>query len=302
MTTSENLSRGAEPAHAATALSAASGLQAAAEAAFREGNLAVAGRTIAQAADQYQELGRSRRLADARVLQGDIARAAGDLAVAERHFRAALRTFFLLEDRYASARLLSTLADLHFVAGDYAEAADLSRQAVERMPGDTSALTRLGYAEWYAGSPADGEAVFDQALRWDPNTVLALAGRGQIRADLGRLEQALEDLDQALASQLSRDAEIDARSARALALVGLGRVTEAEDELATALRMDPERARTRLRAGRMAAVLGDKERMRAELERGLTADPLLPAVEQKAARRILHHFGLNDPSPDQLSC
>ncbi len=291
MITPENPSRGADSAHAATARHAASGLQAAAEAALRDGNLAVAEKTIAEAADRYQELGSSRRLADARVLQGEIARAAGDMAGAERHFRAALRAFFLLEDRYAAARLLSALADLHFVEGNYVAAVDLNRQAVERMPGDTSALTRLAYAEWYAGSPADGEAVFGQVLRWDPNTVLALAGRGQIRADLGRYEQALEDLNRALASQLSRDAEIDARSARALALAGLGRIAEAEDELATALRMDPERARTRLRAGRMAAILGDQERMRAELERGLTADPSLPALEQESARRILHRFG-----------
>jgi tetratricopeptide (TPR) repeat protein len=291
MITPEDPSRGAGSAHAPTAQHAASGLQAAAEAALREGNLAVAEKTIAEAADRYQELGSSRRLADARVLQGDIARAVGDLAGAEQHFRAALRAFFLLEDRYAAARLLSTLADLHCLEGDYAEAADLNRQAVERMPGDTNALTRLAYAEWYAGSPADGEAVFDQVLRWDPNTMLALAGRGQIRADLGRYEQALEDLDRALASKLSRDVEIDARSARALALAGLGRITDAEDELATAVRMDPERARTSLRAGRMAAVLGDQERMRAELERSLTADPLLSAAEQESARRILDRFG-----------
>src|SRR5215831_6512061 len=202
MITPENPSHGAGSADAPAARRAVSGLQAAAEAALREGNLAVAEKTIAEVANRYQELGSSRRLADALVLQGDIARAAGDLAGAERHFRAALRAFFLLEERYAAARLLSTLGDLHFVEGDYAAAADLNRQAVERMPGDSSALTRLAYAEWYAGSPADGEAVFDLVLRWDPNTGLALAGRGQIRTDLGRYELALEDLDRALTSQL----------------------------------------------------------------------------------------------------
>jgi tetratricopeptide (TPR) repeat protein len=290
MTTPENPDPGTDSARAATARHAANVLRAAAEAALRDGNLAVAERTISQAADQYQELGSIRRLADARVLQGDIARAAGDLAGAERHFRAALLTFFLLEDRYAAARMLSTLADLHFAEGDYAEAADLNRQAVERMPGDASALTGLAYAEWYAGSPADGEAIFDQVLRWDPSTALALAGRGQIRADLGRYEQALEDLDQALVLHLSRSAEIDARSARALALAGLGRVTAAEDELATALKMDPERAQTRLRAARMAGFLGDQERMRAELKRGLAAGPA-PVVDQQSARKILQRFG-----------
>jgi tetratricopeptide (TPR) repeat protein len=242
-------------------------------------------------ADQYRDAGSMRRLADARVQQGNTARAAGNLAGAERNFRAALMTFFLLEDRYSAARMLSAIAELHFSEGDYAEAANLNQQAVERMPGDVQALTGLAYAQWHEGSPADAAATFDQALYWDRNTPLALAGRGQIRADLGEYEYALDDLDRALSLRLTREAETDARSARALALAGLGRVSEAEDELATTLRMDPERPRSRLRAGRIAAILGRLEQMRAEIERALAGRPPLSSAEQHSAHRILQHFG-----------
>jgi tetratricopeptide (TPR) repeat protein len=288
-----------------TAPDAARSLQATAEAALREGDLAVAKKNIEKAADQYRESGSRRRLANAQVLQGNIARAAGDLDSAERHFRAALTTFFLLDDRYSAAHLLSAIAELHFIEGDYAEAADLNRQAVERMPGDVNALTGLAYAQWRAGSPADAQATFHQVLHWDPNTPLALAGRGQIRADLGQYEYALDDLDRALALQLNRDAEVDVRSARALALAGLGRVSEAEDELAMTMRIDPERPRTRLRAGRIAAILGHQEQMREELERALAGRPSLSSVEQESARRILQRLGSVSPPAslaNSISC
>jgi tetratricopeptide (TPR) repeat protein len=243
--------------------------------------------SAAKVADQHEVAASERRLADARVQQGDLAREAGDLAGAERHFRAALTTFLLLDDRYSAARTLSAIAELHFMVGEYAEAAELNRQAVDRMPGDVEALTALAYAQWNAGSPADAEATFDQALRWDGNTLLALAGRGQVRADLGEYEKALDDLDRALSEPLDASAEADARSARALALAGLRRVPEAERELAATLRIDPGRARSRLRAGRIAAILGRKKQARAELELALAASPALTPAELTAARRIL---------------
>ncbi|HEX6524637.1 MAG TPA: tetratricopeptide repeat protein [Streptosporangiaceae bacterium] len=266
-------------------------LQAIAETALRQGDLAEAGRNIEKAAEQYRRTGNRRRLANARVVQGDIARAAGDLANTERHYRAALSTFFVLEDRYSAARLLSAIAELHFIEGDYAEAVDLSRQAVERMPGDLEALTGLAYAQWHAGSPADAEAIFDQVLRWDRDMALALAGRGQIRADLGQYEYALDDLERALSMELNREAQIDSRSARALALAGLGHDREAKDELGEALRIDPRRARSRLRAGRIEAILGHQDRMRAELEMALVGQPPLSPSEEASVRQTLRRLG-----------
>jgi tetratricopeptide (TPR) repeat protein len=265
-------------------------LQAAADAALRAGDLVAAERSIAEALDMFQTAGNWRRMGDARVLQADIARARGDLAAAEYRLREALTIFFMLDDRYAAAQALSALAELHFIAGDYAQAAELSRLAVERMPGDVTALTGLAYAQWQGGSPADAEATFGQALRWDSDTALALAGRGQVRADLGQYERALDDLDRALQHDLPPEAEADARSARALALAGVGRVGESEAELETAVQLAPDRPRSRLRAGRIAAILGHRDEVRGEIERALSGRPTLSSVERESARRILENL------------
>jgi tetratricopeptide (TPR) repeat protein/adenine/guanine phosphoribosyltransferase-like PRPP-binding protein len=262
-------------------------LRATAEAALGSGDLAVAEQAGAPVAQEYKAAGDWRHAADARVLQAEIATALGKPGEAEWHLRAALSIFMTLEDPYSAGRILTAIAELRSGAGDYAAAADLNRQAVERMPGDAAALTGLAYAQWQDGSPADAEATFGQALRWNGNTALALAGRGQIRADLGRYEYALDDLDRALRLKLARDAEADARSARAVALAGLGRVAEAERELSATFQLDPDRARTRLRAGRMAAILGHWDEVRAEIERALSGQPSLSSVERESARRIM---------------
>ncbi|HET9080016.1 MAG TPA: tetratricopeptide repeat protein [Trebonia sp.] len=135
--------------------------------------------------------------------------------------------------------------------------------------------------------PADAEATFGQVLRRESDAAMALVGRGQIRADLGRYDSALDDLDCALQSPLGRDIEADARSARALALAGLGRVAEARRELAASFQLDPDRPRSRLRAARMAAILGEPSEMRAEIERALSGRPSLSSVERDSANRLL---------------
>lgn len=256
------------------------------DSAVDEGDLAAGKRNIA---DQKvrQASGDLRRFANASLRHAEVARTAGDSSGAERYFREALSMFIVLDDRYSAARVLSMIADLRYLDGDYLAAADLNRQAVERMPGDVQALTGLAYAQWRAGSPADAEATFNEVLRWDSRMALALAGRGQIRADLGRYDYALDDLDKALALQLAREAETDARSARALALAGLGRTAEAHEELATILERDPKRARSRLRAGRIAAILGEQDNIRSEIELALSGQPALSSAEREAARRVL---------------
>lgn len=193
----------------------------------------------------------------------------------------------MLEDSYSAARTLTSLGDLRFMAGDYTGAAELNRQAAERIPGDTKALTGLAYAEWRAGSPADAEVTFSQVLRWESDTAPALAGRGQVRADLGNYAAALDDLDRALKLSLDRDTEADTRAARALALAGLGRAAEASSELAASLRIDPDRARSRLRAGRIAALAGRDEEARAEVERALKGQSALSKAERYSANRLL---------------
>jgi tetratricopeptide (TPR) repeat protein len=182
------------------------------------------------------------------------ARMVGDLDAAEKHLRAALCLYVTMDDRYDAGRVLVELAEISLAAGDYLTAAELASQAAERIPGDTAALTVLGYGEWLAGSIADAEVTFGRALYWDADAAAALVGRGQVRADLGDYAAALDDLNQALKHELDRGTEADARSARALALAALGRAADAVEDLAESRRLDPGRSRTQQRADHIAAL------------------------------------------------
>jgi len=114
---------------------------------------------------------------------------------AVRSLRAARSLYIMLDDGYWAARALASLAEILLSQGDYQQAAELSNQAADGIPGDTEALTTLAYAQWQAGSPADAEMTFSLVLHWDADTADALAGRGQVRADLGSYSLALDDLD-----------------------------------------------------------------------------------------------------------
>ena len=208
-------------------------------------------------AHEHEAAGDWRGLADARRRQADIARSAGDLDHAGEYLRAARSLYMMLDDDYWATRVLTWLAEIRLSTGDYLAAAELSGQAVEQMPGDTAALTVLAYAEWQAGSPADAEVIFTQALHWDADEPSALAGRGQVRADMGSYSLAVDDLDRALKFPLDREAEADVRSARAVALAGLGRAANAHSELAESLRLVPGSPRTAGRAKRIATLVGD---------------------------------------------
>jgi tetratricopeptide (TPR) repeat protein len=262
---------------------------AAAEAALGKGDFPAARRYASAAADRYHAAGDDRRHANALVLKADIARAQGDLKSAEATFRDALAQFSDLADNSGVAHVLSALAELRVSVGRYGAAADLQRQAIERLPGDIEALAGLGYAQWLDGSPADALVTFEQALSHNRNAPIALAGRGQVLVDLGRYEEAILDLRQAL--ELGHQDEPDIRSALALAHAAIGQYHEADIELTIARRQEPGRARTLLRAARIALSRGQKRTARGELEAALRAQPSLSPGESEAARTLLAELG-----------
>lgn len=261
--------------------------RAAAEEAFGLGNFLQAHQFAQVAESRYRESGDERRLAQTLVLEGDISRAEGDLEAARENLRAALSRFSILEDSHSTARTLSALADVCLSAGDYSAAEDFQLQALSRHPSNVDALIGLGFVQWYSGSPADAEVTFTQALSWDRRAARALAGRGQVRMQMGEYYGARADLDAALAQNLPFTDEIDARSALAVVLVALGQTEHGEHELGLARSQDPQRARTRLRAGQIAVTQGRTAEAREELEAASREDSGLPPAERNAAREIL---------------
>jgi tetratricopeptide (TPR) repeat protein len=262
-----------------------------AQAALNEGDVATARRLAALAASWHRNSGDERRLAHALMLQGSIAYAQGDLSSAESKFQAALARFTLLQDRNRTAEALSALGEIRGRMGDYRTAAEFQQLAIDYLPTDVDALIGLGYAQWYEGFPADADATFTQALAWKPDSARALVGRGQVRAEMQEYEVALSDLSRALAAGLPAKDEIDAMTARALVLTGLGRAAEGERELNDARARDPRRARTLFRAARVAAMKGQAELALKELERGLAARPPVSSGEEANARKLVTRVG-----------
>jgi tetratricopeptide (TPR) repeat protein len=262
-------------------------LVSAAEAALAAGNFPTAHRFAAKAIEYYRKAADTRRLGYTLTLQSSIAGAEGDYREAERYLQDALSEFALLQDRELIARTLSAIADVNFARGDYAKAEQLQRAAVERLPVYVDAIVGLAYAEWYEGSPANAEATFALALGQDASSGRAAAGRGQVLAELAEYDSALANLDIALASVLPLEEEVDARSARALALSGLGRFEEADEEFAAARRQAPDRARTHRRAGNIAAMRQQNELAIIEFQLALDAKPSLPPWDEDHAHRFL---------------
>jgi tetratricopeptide (TPR) repeat protein len=259
----------------------------AAETALAAGNFPAAHRFASEAANCYKRFDNIRRAGYASTLQASISRAEGDNRATERYLQDALSEFSLLQDRELIARSLSALAEVYFADGDFDQAAQVQRAAVDRLPAYVDALIGLAFAEWYAGSPADAEATFALALGVSASAARATGGRGQVLAELGEYDKALANLDPVVFSVLPLEEEVDARSARAMALSGLGRTEEADKELAMASRQAPGRARTHRRAGRIAMLRQQNEHAIAEFRLALDAKPPLPTWDEENARRFL---------------
>jgi tetratricopeptide (TPR) repeat protein len=259
----------------------------AATAALASGRFSAAHSFAEKVAEYYRGTSDLRRLGYALALQASIANAEDDYQRAEAYLQDALSKFTILEDRKLMTHTLSALADVSFADGSYNKAGELYRAAVGQLPTYVDAMIGLGFAEWYSGSPADAEATFALAQGQNASSSRAAGGRGQVLAELSEYDRALKNLDNALQSGLPFEEEVDARSARALALSMASRPEEADKELAAALRQAPDRARTHRRAGNIAAMRQQNDLAVAEFRRALEAKPPLPPWDEENARRYL---------------
>jgi tetratricopeptide (TPR) repeat protein len=259
----------------------------AATAALEFENFSAAHDFAERVAGHYREIGDLRRLGYTLSLQASISNAEGDYQEAEGYLLDALSKFTILEDRNLVTHTLAALGDISFAEGSYNKASELYQAAVDQLPTYADAMIGLGFAEWYAGSPADAEATFALAQGQRESSGRAAGGRGQVLAELSEYDRALYNLDAALESGLPFEEEVDARSARALALSMASRPEEADRELASALRQAPDRARTHRRAGKIAAMRQQRDLAVVEFQRALEAKPPLPPWDEENARRYL---------------
>lgn len=127
-------------------------------------------------------------------------------------------------------------AGLLAARGEYERARADAEAGLASDPGNPYLLCALGQVESEAGDAGRAWAAFEEALRREPTLAAAWAGRGMLAYELGKVEDAIADLDRAV--RLSEEPSLLFN--RAMALRAAGREREAVDDLTRALELDPD--------------------------------------------------------------
>ena len=159
-----------------------------------------------------------------------------------------------IEDPAIVDYLIQSLGTAWILSDRYEDSISFFNKHIEKFPDDAEAYHERGCAYWYSGQL--DKAIFDysRTLELRSGRILALSGRGQVYAEAGSPEEALQDLNKALklieAADKSEEAsrlwheEIEAfvRNGKALALGVLGQFTESMAEFEYSLKLSPNNA------------------------------------------------------------
>ena len=193
-----------------------------------------------------------------------------------------------IHDDQALCRVLTARGRLLFDQDRLEEATAELNEAVALDPTNREAAQALADALWYSGAYEQALEAFSRCLRIDPLSSGALNGRGQLLADLGHSHEALTDLDLLLTLGPDMFTEAYARSARALALEGLGRSLDADRDLKFALDSTPENAWAHLRRAKILEHRGKTSDARRALKQALASrEPALTDAQRVEAQAML---------------
>jgi serine/threonine protein kinase/tetratricopeptide (TPR) repeat protein len=163
-------------------------------------------------------------------------------------------------------QLAYEVTELH----QYQEAVSLLRAAVDATPGDFSLWFSLGNAYLNLQRFAEAEECFTSSLALKPRFTLGLQHRGFARLNAGKYAAARADLDQVLQVW---PLDSVARINRALACESLGFLQEAEQDLTQALLDGCRETRVFFLRGQIRDRLGDHDGAAADFQDGLRKTP-----------------------------
>ena len=154
------------------------------------------------------------------------------------------------------------------------EALSAVEKAIALAPEYALSYWVRGLIHQHQNNPADAIEDFNQVLkREDQNQLLltqTIGSRGMALTDVGRYQEALEDLNRAL--ELRADAFAE-RQFRAIAYLALGRLDEAESDIAALLTRDSNNSLLHRLQGELWLARQDINRALTSLDRALALNP-----------------------------
>jgi tetratricopeptide (TPR) repeat protein len=242
---------------------------------IRSMTLAAAGDWQKVEAEQRENLRREPESAEARFLLG-IARAAeGDMEAAVRELREADR-------QHPNTALIPLQLGLALQKkGEGAAAEAEFRRALARCPADTEAQLGLARALVDQEKLAEAEKALSAARDASPNHPAVRYQLGLLALRQGRSAEALKELRAAVDLVGDREAFLNMRVAYARALEAQKHYGEAERELRTVTRRDPDNGEAHFYLANLLLKLNRKPEARLELERLRRVSHLEPAFAVK---------------------
>jgi tetratricopeptide (TPR) repeat protein len=170
------------------------------------------------------------------------------------HFIEALNLRFYVHDPVMIDYALFSLGSTWLLTDRYREGIVLLSRYIAQSKADPGAYRERAGLFWYSGKLEAALADYSIALKDRPKDIASLSSRGQILAELGRHEEALENLDIAL-SELNGALAANTswsgwyqklkpfvHNGRGLALAGLGRIADGLAEFERSASMNAENA------------------------------------------------------------
>ena len=163
---------------------------------------------------------------------------------------------------------------------------------ISRYPDDSAAYCGRAGALWYSGQLEKAIHDYSRMLELAPSNIMALSGRGQVFAEMGSNEKALDDLDLALRSlkmEPSSDSDWNAieafvRRGRGVALAGLGQNESAMDEFNASIKLCPENAWVYHSRAHVYDTVGDHKKASSDYQVALAKKgPALTPIQREHA-------------------
>lgn len=198
-----------------------------------------------------------------------------------------------MAEAFAIERLLLEAA-YHGRREEFDEAVSRATEAIEMDEECLPAYAIRAGAHWYSEQLVEASDDFTRLIEENEDDFHALAGRGQVYAELGEFDLALADLNRAVALGRKRGGKTGlayAYNGRALVLAGLRRLDEALRDFERSQQDAPDNAWLYYNRGLVFHHLGRHPEAAACFQQALDkTDPALPPKKRDRARGFLKRF------------